>query len=299
MRISFCITCMGRVHHLKETLPQNIRDNPKSDGLDVEFIVLNYNSQDDLHDWITTDLEMAKHIESGLIKYGRTTEPEFFHMSHAKNMAHRMASGDVICNLDADNFTGKGFAKLINKIFSEDMNIVVNPSHRISKYFSPDERGFFGRIIISKDNFFKLGGYDENFYGWGGEDQDFMQRAKGMGVKHKRIDTLKYLNIITHTDEDRIVNMMPSHKKEAELEKINNMKHKKYFLLTRLFNKLKVLAKPIQVNIDGDFGTGNVEMHDGQKYVLDKVQNHDIFYINICARGILELIRGRIYPRIV
>ncbi|PCJ99199.1 MAG: hypothetical protein COA45_05910 [Zetaproteobacteria bacterium] len=208
MKISFCTTCMGRAHHLKETLPKNIRDNPAREGMDVEFVVLNYNSQDDLHEWMTTDPEMKAHIESGLVRYGKTTDPEFFHMSHAKNMVHRMATGDVLCNLDADNYLGVGFAELLHQSFSENMDIVVNPSVRVSRLFGKDDQGFFGRVAISKDSFMALGGYDEEFSGWGGEDTDFMQRAKGLGVEHHRIDSLKYLDVIKHSNLERVDNMV-------------------------------------------------------------------------------------------
>ena len=49
--------------------------------------------------------------------------------------------------------------------FSANMDIVMNPSHRVSKLFDPDERGFFGRVVISRENFLKLHGYDEEFSG--------------------------------------------------------------------------------------------------------------------------------------
>ncbi len=289
---------MGRANHLKETLPQNIRDNPISENLDIEFVVLNYNSSDDLHEWITTDPEMVKHIESGLVRYGKTTDPEFFYMSHAKNMVHRMATGDVVCNLDADNFLGEGFAEFLQRNFLDDLDIVINPSHRVSKYFPPDDRGFFGRVAISRDNFLKLNGYDESFSGWGGEDEDFMQRAKGLGLKHKRIDDIKYLSIIRHTNEERIVNMVSGDKKESELAKVNDMKNSKSPLISKLFNKLKVLAKPIQANSDGDFGIGNVEIYGSEKISLDKLQGRRMGHLNVCALGLPELVRGRIAPRI-
>ena len=45
-QISFCITCMNRLKHLQETLEKNILDNFLVD--EVEFVVLDYNSQDGL-----------------------------------------------------------------------------------------------------------------------------------------------------------------------------------------------------------------------------------------------------------
>ncbi len=289
---------MGRAHHLKETLPQNIRDNPQIDGLDIEFVVLNYNSKDDLHEWITQDPEMKEHIESGLLRYGRTIEPEHFHMSHAKNMAHRMASGDIICNLDADNYTGAKFGKFLQMNFEENMDIVMNPSHRVSKLFDPDERGFYGRVVISRENFQKLHGYDETYSGWGGEDTDFMQRAKGLGLQHVRIDSLGYLGLISHTNEERVENMFDGNKRDEELLKVEELKHDESTMINKLFNKLKILPKQIQANKDGNYGSGNLTLANGTPLILGKDGDNTMSPFNVCALGLPELIRGRLAPRI-
>ena len=57
-QISFCITCMNRLKHLQETLEKNILDNFLVD--EVEFVVLDYNSQDGLEEWIAQS--MMKYI---------------------------------------------------------------------------------------------------------------------------------------------------------------------------------------------------------------------------------------------
>ena len=59
-KISFCTACMGRAHHLKRTVPKNLRDN--SDYPQVEFVLLNYGSPDDMHEWVGKNLgrEMAE-----------------------------------------------------------------------------------------------------------------------------------------------------------------------------------------------------------------------------------------------
>lgn len=288
---------MGRAEHLQQTLPQNIRDNPPSKDVDIEFVVLNYNSKDGLHDWITQDPEIQQHMKSGLLRYGKTTDPEFFHMSHAKNMAHRIATGDVLCNLDADNFTGKGFAEFLYTQFHNDLNIIVNPSTEVSKLFDADNRGFFGRIAISKDNFYDLHGYDETFSGWGDEDTDLMYRAKGSGLRHIRINSLSYLQVISHSDEDRVRNMTDA---SHIIEEINKIEHKKHNtpLVSRAFNKLKVLALPTQANSDGKFGMGRITLNDNINITLSPITTPKHSAFNICAKGLPELIRGRIIPRL-
>lgn len=285
---------MGRTHHLKETLPQNLRE---SSGVDAEFVVLNYNSPDDLHDWITTDPEMQKYIKSGRLRYGRTTEPEHFHMSHAKNMAHRMATGDVLCNVDADNSIGVGFSAFLEAQFSKDMNIVMNPSHGVSRHFPPEERGFFGRIAISAGNFHLIGGYDEEFQGWGGEDNDLIRRAKANGVEHLRFENMKYLGVICHTNVERAENMKNA---DDVLEAIDfSQNHES--VLTKILHRAEALKKPIIANSKNGYGIGRVEMEgDGNRDLMfGKVTGSSLSTFNTCAMGLPSMIRDRIAPRVV
>ena len=69
---------------MRQTLGRNLTDNP---GPNSVFIVLDYNSADDMGEFVRT--EHAKDIESGKLVYYRTEEPDRFRMAHAKNMAHR------------------------------------------------------------------------------------------------------------------------------------------------------------------------------------------------------------------
>src|ERR1044072_6302434 len=122
MKISFCTTCMGRLHHLKETIFANIEAN--ADHPDIEFVVLNYNSPDGLHEWVKENIGRLKNVA-----YFREISVTRWRMPHAKNMAHLLATGDVVCNLDADNFTGKGYASLLAKKFTENPNLIVTHVH--------------------------------------------------------------------------------------------------------------------------------------------------------------------------
>jgi len=84
-KIAFCTTCMNRMHHLRQTLEKNIQDNHLPDR--VEFIVLDYNSQDDLEQWLRQN--MKSYINTGILVYYKTFEPEYYLRSHSRNMAFR------------------------------------------------------------------------------------------------------------------------------------------------------------------------------------------------------------------
>ena len=196
--ISLCTVCMNRLHHLKYTLPRNIQDNMHYPR--VEFVLLDYNSQDGLADWVKDNL--MPYIEQGKLAYYRTTEPDHFDRSHSKNVAHRIASGDILCNLDADNYTGKGFADYVCRKFSENPHTYLVPDQKLLD----GDWGAFGRICLKKADFNALRGYDESFTGWGLEDTDFLYRLKGLGLEEAYIEDPRFLQQMEHGVEDRVQN---------------------------------------------------------------------------------------------
>jgi len=172
---------MGRLFQLQQTLPINLEQS--SSWPDVEFVVLNYNSPDELHTWMQD--VMKKYVTCGRIIYRLNPEPTRFHSSKAKNQAHRLATGDVLVNLDADNFIGESIA-VINEAFNSSTETCL---HLHSGKFGD---GTYGRIALSKRNFNLLGGYDESFLPMGGQDVDLIRRSSAYGlnflhVKDKRI----------------------------------------------------------------------------------------------------------------
>ena len=169
--VSLCTTVMNRLVDLKETLPKNVEFN--KDYPNVEFVILDYNSKDGLGDWIKK--EMGDFIESGTVSYYRTEEPEFYSMTHSRNLAFKAARGTIVNNVDADNFTNSGFASYLNKLANE------RPAHAI---FAKGKRMLRGRLGFFKHEFIDLlGGYDEQIEDYGHDDWDMMNRALSMGFK--------------------------------------------------------------------------------------------------------------------
>ncbi|MBO9728966.1 MAG: glycosyltransferase [Chitinophaga sp.] len=196
-RISFCTVCMNRTMHLKQTLKRNISDN---EGYpDLEFVVLDYGSKDDLHDWIHTELQHE--INTGRVVYFATKDPQFFHMSHSKNMAFRLATGDILCGIDADNYTGPGFAAYVNDMFNQDPDIYLLPPRIGANKKWWDVQG---RICVKQTDFYALRGYDEKVKDYGYEDKDFKCRLEAYGRKGVTIKDPAFLQAITHTDTMRM-----------------------------------------------------------------------------------------------
>tara|TARA_B100002019_G_scaffold106768_1_gene91764 strand:+ start:2425 stop:3168 length:744 start_codon:yes stop_codon:yes gene_type:complete len=195
MKISFLTSVMNRTHHLKKTYIENIKTCVSYKGEnDIEFVLLNYNSKDDLCDFVKCNDFDLYDID---FKYIHNKTAKYFDMSHTKNILGKYASGDVLCWLDADNFICDNFVGFIHQHFLKNTNTIL------SVEYSKKTKGMCGRIVISKNNFLKIGGYDQEMKGWGYEEMDFTKRATLAGLYKANIP-LKYLDKLDHTQEERL-----------------------------------------------------------------------------------------------
>lgn len=198
--IVFCTTCKGRAPHVKLTLPRNLADN--RDHEDCKFVLLDYNSPDDLAAYLK--LNHWPDIVSGrLAVYSMLPGPDGpipFRMAHAKNLAHRcglLEGADILVNLDADNYTGPGFAAYVAAQMAERGTYLWS---RMQKGVLA--RGISGRIAVTAHAFLKLGGYNEKYDTWSPDDKDFNARLQRFGYAGREIDE-RFLEAIPHNDKIR------------------------------------------------------------------------------------------------
>jgi predicted glycosyltransferase involved in capsule biosynthesis len=220
--VSFCTACMNRLNHLRQTLPTNLQNNTGCPS--VEFVVLDYSSSDGLKEWI--EKEMGNYLNTGRLVYYLANGFQYFHHAHAKNAAHRLARGEIVCNLDADNFTGQRFAEYLVESFSGKERLIVRAQ---KKY-----RGTFGRIAMRKIDFELIGGYDERMkFGWGNEDMDIINRASMMGFREHLIPIHStFLKAIQHSRKDRIRHTQFQNQSESRqihrVLSLNSIKRKEF-----------------------------------------------------------------------
>jgi hypothetical protein len=177
---------------LRRTLPKNLKEI-EHDSDRFEISLLNYNSSTILDEWILNNLQ--EHINSGLLKYHHNLTVKDYHNSIAKNQSHKLASGDILFNLDIDNFISNSH-EVIYEEFTKDPDIVLN-THDFEV-----GSGTCGRIGISKVNFLKLGGYDEHLPSSGTwEDIDFLDRAEVFGLKKVQITDKRYFHAIENSKD--------------------------------------------------------------------------------------------------
>lgn len=191
-KISLCTTCMNRLEDLSKTLPKNIEDN--KDYPNVEFVLLDYNSSDGLGNWVKDNL--MEYINKGVLNFYRTEEPKYFSMSISRNIAFMVAQGDIVNNVDADNFTNIGFASYLNMLANQQPEKAI---------FAKGRRMTRGRLGFYKNEFVDiLGGYNLEFGdSYGHDEKDLMYRAWALGFKLMYFGGQFYTDTKTRVDKTK------------------------------------------------------------------------------------------------
>ena len=168
----------------------------------VEFVLLDYDCPDPrTSKYVCQDLNHC--INSGILTYYHFPEGKYFEPSHSRNLAFRLSTGDIICNVDADNFLGHGFARYVASMLGGKRIFLQGPR---------DGRGLMGRTCVHREHFEAVGGFDERMHGWGAEDADLGRRLELYGVTKKVILPEKFCHTILHDDALRT-----RHQREPEL----------------------------------------------------------------------------------
>jgi len=212
-KISFCTTCKDRFWQIRQTLPINL-EKASAFKDRVEFILVDFGSQDGLCGWVLENFK--EELQSGYLKYYYTDALPKWHASIAKNTAHCLAKGEILVNLDADNFLYSNEVQMLLNLFQRYYNQAIlsqfdtevdralhlgwsrlfmkkvlrerteafksklkgiKTSSLLGRLFlSPWEGGTFGRIAYPRKFYYDAGGFDENIEGIGYEEVDLLLR---------------------------------------------------------------------------------------------------------------------------
>jgi len=200
MKISYCSTCLNRFCQLKDTLEKNL-NAVKDDSL-IEFIIVDFNGDDsiEMSNWILENFK--NELDNSRLKYYKRKNKGFiWNVQIACNTSYRFSTGDIIVNLDCDNFIQINDSQIIRSIFDSTPNILLHMSKynlgtitNIEKYdikikeeykhLGTHETGDAGRFAILREKLLNIGGWDENiidaFYG----DTDFIIRSLKSGLEY-------------------------------------------------------------------------------------------------------------------
>lgn len=171
-RISLCTTCMDRLDDLSQTMPFNIAHETYPN---VEFLLLDYNSKKPLDEWA------KQYVDKGILTYYRTNEPKYYTMAHSRNVAFTLATGDIVMNVDADNFIQQRNDSPVSPTFCEYLNMLANECEGKKGIFAKGKRLLHGRLGCFKSEFLEMRGYDEEMIGYGYDDIDLLRRLWALG----------------------------------------------------------------------------------------------------------------------
>lgn len=221
--ISVCTVCMNRLHDLRETLDYNLKSAVEFSS--CEFVLLDYNSQDGLHSWVKEN--MIEYIRSGRLNYYRfqTNKPDYFSHAHSKNIAFKLAKGNILTSVNADHFIEPGFLEYVKEKFStqQDFALISNINTGVQDNF--------GRLCITKNDFFKIGGFDESFSGYGYEDTDLSLRLKMAGINVEFLHEELCNRYLCHKDQQRMENTYDfQHLHKIFIQKISPDRSELFFL---------------------------------------------------------------------
>ena len=190
--ITLATTCMDRFEHITKTFPQNVATCV---GRGVELLLLNYDGDKRLDAWLRGAFDGF--IAHRFVTYARRIDvSERWHANHAKNVALLLAVGDVVVNVDADNYVSDGFIDAVRRL-------VPKPGSYATVGSDCEWRDCTGRMAFWRSDLIALGGYDEAMTGWGYTDADLRDRASRTALREVHFRGADLASPIGHVDEMR------------------------------------------------------------------------------------------------
>lgn len=191
MLISFCIPVHNRTYDLKRTMPHLVAAANACPP--VEIMVLDYNSPDDLGEYVR-DVLQADGLGRGVtLAYAKYTGRDYYHMAHARNLSVLAAAGEYIVIMSADIYPVLGFLEAARQLIAER-----------GYTWMYDER-YRGVIVCKRQEFIDAGGYDERFEFYGPEDRDLDMRLRRRGDNFGLLPA-GLLNVIRTPDREKAKN---------------------------------------------------------------------------------------------
>jgi hypothetical protein len=111
----------------------------------------------------------------------------------------RLVTGDAVSNLIADNLITISYVREIRAILSAAVTgrpLVCAPPRC--------DLGTTGRLTLFKEDFLRLGGYDERMLNWGYQDVDFVRRAWTSGMTLRPWTRATAGGVIAHSNAERV-----------------------------------------------------------------------------------------------
>lgn len=184
------VTCKGRLHHLKQSLPRFLEKN-------VQVTVIDYSCPDRCRDWVRNNYPQVRVVS--------VKDKDNFHLAHARNAGASATPRGWWCFFDADLLMKPGWAEAVRKRLKFGHYFVADPL----------QWSMTGSCIVHSDDYKKTYGYDEMITGWACEDIDFYTCLRQVGIRPAYWPG-DYGKPIVHGDEERTI-FYSQDKKDSQL----------------------------------------------------------------------------------
>lgn len=196
IRISVCIICLSNEFTLQQTILKNIADNERSS--EVEFVVVDCNPDDTFGSWIRNHAQA--YIDAGLLIYYKLCNVQRCRYTTAKNIAMRLATGEVVCYVSAYDLMGAGFVEHVRHTFARDQEICLysapytihDPTH------NHPPGSIVGKLCVHKSNLLRVGGFDERMIKYANDDLDIINRLERSSVRKMEIFAPEFGKFLRH-----------------------------------------------------------------------------------------------------
>lgn len=182
-RVAFVTTCKGRLHHLQQTLPRFVAEQPD------ELIVVDYGCPQGAAAWV------KEHFPD--VKVVCVDDDPGFSLSRARNLGAAEVTADWICFVDADTVVAPGWVRWMRNALQQGRFF------RVAQASAARQPELWGTFIVERDVFGRCGGYDELLRGWGGEDGDLYRRLHCSGLSEADFPC-DFVSTIAHGDNERL-----------------------------------------------------------------------------------------------
>jgi len=196
--LSFITVCKGRLEHLRKTLP-SLAAQPNS-----ETIVVDYDCPDGTAEYVLTHYPTVRVVK---VKH----RPEFNNWE-GRNLGATAATGNILAFIDADTVLSNRASEIALRLLTPSTFLKMPAQSKLREIKAIGDGGsrigsnqIAGLMVVRKDDFDRVGGYDQVLRGWGtGGDLDLVDNLIKLGRTLIELPVEFIEECLAHTDDLRM-----------------------------------------------------------------------------------------------
>lgn len=184
-KLSLIVSVKNRLQHFKKIFTSLITQ--RIDGLIFELVIVDYHSNDNLQAFLKQELISYNDIfspELSCIKVASVHDDLKFNPRKSKNLGAKVSDGNIFAYTDADVFLSMDYLDYWKNFVRPEKSFVATRvqanKQSDSKRIRPEIN--YGNCLITRQDFYSIGGWDESVSNYGGDDDDFYHRLQLKGL---------------------------------------------------------------------------------------------------------------------